>query len=154
MPGMSGMELQEELAACGCKIPIVFLTAHGDIPTSVRAVKRGAEDFLPKLAEEEELLDAIQLAVQRSIEILDDEQQHQHLKQCAASLTDREREVCQYLIAGLLNKQIARRLDISDRTVKAHKARVMEKFDVESIAELVRAAEQAGIHAAAPRTRA
>ena len=153
MPQMSGMELQEELAARGCTIPIVFLTAHGDIPTTVRAVKRGAEDFLPKLAEEEELLDAIQRAVQRSTQILDDEQRQQHLKHRASSLTGREREVCQYLIAGLLNKQIARRLHISDRTVKAHKAKVMEKFDVESIAELVRLAAQSGITPAETQPR-
>ena len=138
MPVMTGLELQEELVTRGCEIPIVFLTAHGDIPKTVTAVKRGAEDFLPKLVEEEELLAALRRALQRSIE-------QQKRKQPADSLTAREREVCEHLMAGLLSKQIARRLDISERTVKAHKAKVLEKFHVASIAELVRAAERAGI---------
>jgi FixJ family two-component response regulator len=145
MPEMSGMELQEELASAGTTIPIVFLTGHGDIPTSVRAIKQGAEDFLPKLAEEKDLLDAVQRAVQRSRDLLADQQQLRQVTQSAATLTDREREVCQCVIAGLPNKHIASRLGITVRTVKAHRAKVMLKFNVESVADLVRRTEKAGI---------
>lgn len=148
MPEMTGMDLLEELAGTECKIPIVFLTAHGDIPTSVKAIKWGAEDFLPKLADEEALLDAVERAVQRSRDVLADQRENQQIIDCAATLTEREREVCQHVIAGRLNKQIAGKLGITERTVKAHRAKVMQKFNVVSIADLVRLAEQAGIQPA------
>lgn len=148
MPGISGMELQQVLADRGCPLPIVFLTGHGDIPTSVRAIKHGAEDFLCKLAEESEVLDAIDRAVQRSLDSLEADAQRADVLERASTLTEREREVCSYLITGLLSKQIARRLGIADRTMKAHKAKVLEKFYIESTAELVRIAQLAGIDSA------
>lgn len=147
MPGMSGMDLQTELASRGCQMPIVFLTAHGTIPDTVTAIKAGAEDFLPKMADEEELVGAVRRAIQRSVGTLEQQRRISYLVRCAASLTAREREVCEHLIAGWLSKQIARQLDISERTVKAHKASVMQKFQVDSIAQLVILATQAGITA-------
>ena len=139
MPSMTGLELQQELIHLNCDLPIIFLTAHGDIPASVRAIKHGAEDFLSKMAEEHELLEAINRALDRSRQTIE-------IRSLATSLTDREREVCQCVISGMLNKQIARKLDIVERTVKAHRAKVMEKLRVESVAELVRVADAAGIH--------
>lgn len=145
MPEMTGLDLQEELAKANVSIPIVFLTGQGDIPATVKAIKRGAEDFLPKLATEEELVDAIERALQRSKDNVDNRAKNQQVEQCAGSLTRREREVCELVIAGLLNKQIAVKLGISERTVKAHRAKVMQKFGVQSIAELVRLTAKAGI---------
>ena len=144
MPEMSGMALQEELTRTEYQIPIVFLTGHGDFPLSVTAIKRGAEDFLSKLADEEELLNAVERATERSRETL-------AVAQRVASLTDREREVCKHVVAGMLNKQIAVRLDIAERTVKAHRAKVMEKLSAESLAELVRLTAEAGIRPAESR---
>ncbi|TWT76792.1 Response regulator protein TodT [Planctomycetes bacterium CA13] len=138
MPEMTGMELLDELTGIDCKIPIVFLTAHGDIPTSVKAIKRGAEDFLSKLAEEKELIDAIERSLQRSRKTRDESDRKRCIQQRADSLTAREREVCSYVVAGWTNGQIGKQLGISERTVKAHRRAVMEKFEVSSLAELVR----------------
>lgn len=145
MPGISGMELQEILVERGCRLPIVFLTGHGDVPTSVRAIKRGAEDFLCKLADECDVLDAIERSVQRSANNFEADQLRADAVERANLLTEREREVCSYLLTGLLSKQIARRLGIADRTMKAHKAAVLKKFDIHSTAELARLAGLAGI---------
>lgn len=138
MPGLSGIELQERLVELECMVPIVFLTAVGDIPTSVKAIKRGAENFLSKLADSQNLLNAVDGALERS-------RAKQGILKLAEQLTDREREICSYVIAGMLNKQIGYKLGIVERTVKAHRAKVMEKFGVTSVAELVRLAEQAGL---------
>lgn len=145
MPEMTGMELLDKLAGTDFMIPIVFLTAHGDIPTSVKAIKRGAEDFLPKLAEEDELIDAIERSLHRSRETTDSTERNRHLHRCVQSLTSREREVCGYVVAGWTNGQIGKKLGIVERTVKAHRAKVMEKFEVETLADLVRQTMAAGM---------
>lgn len=145
MPKMSGIELQQELVESGCELPIIFLTAHGDIPNSVKAMKQGAEDFLPKMADERQLLEAIERALQRSLRLMDERTKSENARASAASLTDRERQVCQCVISGMLNKQIASRLAIAERTVKAHRAQVMQKFGVESVADLVRITALAGV---------
>lgn len=148
MPNMSGIELQQELVQSGYDIPIVFLTAQGDIPTTVKAMKHGAEDFLPKMADEKELLDAVERALHRSANSVEETQKNEQARTSAASLTDREREICRYVVSGMLNKQIAHKLDIAERTVKAHRAKVMHKFQVDSVAALVRKTQRAGIPAA------
>lgn len=151
MSGLTGMELQQILVERRCRIPIVFLTTHGDIPTSVIAIKRGAEDFLCRPADERDVLDAVDRAVQRSLDNFEADARRSDAFERASRLTEREREVCSYLITGLLSKQIARRLIIAERTVKAHKARILEKFDIRSIAELVLLANLAGVEAADTR---
>lgn len=148
MPEMTGMELLDELSRKQFQIPIVFLTAYGDIPTSVKAIKQGAEDFLPKLAEEDELIDAIERSLERSRRNNDDAERDSYIRQCADSLTSREREVCGYVVAGWTNGQIAKKLGIVERTVKAHRAKVMEKFEVDNLADLVRQTMAAGMEAA------
>ena len=145
MPNMSGIELQQQLADSGSSIPIVFLTAHGDIPISVKAMKLGAEDFLPKMPDTDELLEAVERALTRSKSKVKINEDLKHVRQTAANLTPREREVCECVISGMLNKQIASRLEIAERTVKAHRAKVMQKFDVHSVPDLVRLSEKAGI---------
>lgn len=138
MPEMTGMELLDELNADNCNVPVVFLTAHGDIPTSVKAIKKGAEDFLPKMAEEEELISVIKRAISRSSEMIDEQSRRRYARECLDALTEREREVCGYVVAGWTNGVIAQRLGISERTIKAHRKKVMEKFEVCSLADLVR----------------
>lgn len=145
MPNMSGIELQQKLANSGISLPIVFLTAQGDIPTSVKAMKLGAEDFLPKMPDTNELLEAVERALNRSKQEFESNEDLKHVQRTAAGLTTREREVCECVISGMLNKQIASRLDIAERTVKAHRAKVMQKFDVHSVPDLVRLSEKAGI---------
>lgn len=145
MPGMSGIELQQKLVNLGNTLPIVFLTAQGDIPTSVKAMKLGAEDFLPKMPDSDELLDAVERALHRSSKAIESDSQRKLARDNAASLTDRETEVCHCVIRGMLNKQIASRLGISERTVKAHRAKVMRKFAADSIPDLVRLTQAAGI---------
>ena len=141
MPEISGLELQERLVGSGFRLPIIFLTSHGDVPSSVKAMKFGAQDFLSKLEDESVLFAAVEKALESS------------RKSCAvvarfASLTERELDTCQHVIAGNLNKQIADSLGITERTVKAHRSQVMEKTGVDSVADLVRLAQQAGIPAA------
>lgn len=142
LPGMSGLDLQQRLIAIGQPIPIIFITAHGDVPMSVEAMKGGAVEFLLKPFRQQQLLDAIQRALegdrsqrQRLVEIAD-------LRQRYDSLTPREREVMAHVAAGLLNKQIAARLRLSEVTVKVHRARMMQKMNVTSLPELVRAADR------------
>ncbi len=145
MPEMTGMELLDRLAGTDCTLPIVFLTAFGDIPTSVKAIKRGAEDFLPKLSDESELIDAIERSLNRSHELNEEVASSKHLCACEQSLTVREREVCGYVVTGWTNGQIAMKLAIAERTVKAHRAKVMEKFEVHTLADLVRQSMAAGV---------
>ena len=145
MPGLSGMGLQEELSKADYHMPIIFITGHGDIPMSVEAMKKGAVDFLTKPFEGKELLQAVEKAIEKDTyaraqydEILD-------IRRRIDLLTPRENEILGYIITGMLNKQIALKLDIAEKTVKVHRGRVMEKLCVDSVAELVRLAEKAGI---------
>jgi FixJ family two-component response regulator len=148
MPGLNGLELQAALAAKGGAIPIIFLTGHGDVPTSVQAMKRGALDFLTKPVQDDALLQAIHAAVEKDrgarlagVELAD-------IQARLASLTPREHEVMMHVIAGQLNKQTAADLGTVEKTVKVHRARVMEKMKVSSLAELVRLTERAGLRRA------
>jgi FixJ family two-component response regulator len=145
MPGLNGLELQSALVAKGSTIPIVFLTGHGDIPTSVRAMKGGAVDFLTKPVNDAELIEAIRLAIKRDRITRQARAELDDILERLATLTPREREVLDHVVSGQLNKQIAGDLVIVESTVKVHRARVMEKLKVRSVAELVRLAERAGI---------
>lgn len=145
MPGISGMELQKELASHDFDIPIIFITGHGDIPMSVQAIKNGAVNFLAKPFEDNELLDAIDEALLRENESLRKKSEQDQIKQKIDTLTPRENELLRYLITGMLNKQIAYELNISERTVKSHRKQVLIKMGIQSIAELVRLTEKAGI---------
>ncbi len=139
MPGPSGLELQESIARRGDALPVVFLTGHGDIRQSVRAMRRGAVDFLTKPVPRRELLEAIESALARQRSEGDGAGRRREAARRFESLTAREREVFERVVAGRLNKQIAAELGISERTVKAHRARIMEKMEVGSVAELVHA---------------
>ncbi len=145
MPGFSGLELQRQLVAAEIAIPVIFITGHGDIPMSVQAMKAGAIDFLAKPFRADDLLAAVQQAIAR-----DRQQQSQRaaldtLAERLATLTPREREVMSLVVGGLLNKQIAAKLGTSEKTVKIHRGRVMQKMQVQSVADLVRMAERLGI---------
>jgi FixJ family two-component response regulator len=144
MPGLNGLDLQDELRARGIDHPIVFITGHGDIPASVRAMKSGAVDFLPKPVQDRDLLRAVAQAVQRSEETRCERAVIAALRARVATLTPREREVMELVTQGLLNKQIAARLGTVEKTVKVHRGRVMQKMQVDSLADLVRAVEQLG----------
>ena len=143
MPGLNGLQLQEAMIANGTEIPIVFISGHGDIPVSVRAMKAGAIDFLPKPFEPEDLLAAIRRAMERSHLLQRRRRVRQRVLSRCQKLTAREKDVFGAVVTGLLNKQIAARLKISEKTVKVHRARVMEKMRARSLAELVRFSEQA-----------
>jgi FixJ family two-component response regulator len=142
MEGLSGVELQDELVRLGNTLPIVFLTGHGDIPMSVRGVKAGAEDFLSKPVPKDILSDAICRALARYEEGRDRRARREALRARLANLTPREQEVFALVVRGKLNKQIAFELGTSERTVKAHRHAVMEKVQVQSVAELVSLAER------------
>lgn len=145
MPEMSGIELQETILSWDISLPIVFITALHDVPTSVNAMKKGAVDFLTKPFKESDLLSAVRSALQKDLKIRADVNEFINLKRRFALLTPRERQVLSYVIGGKLNKQIAFELDISERTVKAHRSQVMDKMGIDSLAELVRAAEKLGV---------
>jgi FixJ family two-component response regulator len=145
IPGLTGPELQERLGQLGSALPIVFLTGHGDIPTSVRAIKAGAEDFLTKPVSSEDLLHAIEKALARHEALLDQREKLDAIRDHIASLTPREREVFNLVVRGKINKQIAFALGTTERTIKAHRHSVMEKMQVQSLAELVSIAERVGI---------
>ena len=138
MPKMNGLDLQKKLSSLTDDIPIIFITGHGDIPMSVEAMKSGAVDFLPKPFDDQELLKAVQAALSQSSHTHKSSREQAHLKQHLDSLSPREYEILTYLLTGMLNKQIAYDLDISERTVKAHRKQVLQKMGVNSIAELVR----------------
>jgi FixJ family two-component response regulator len=145
LPGLSGLDLQKQMAEAGLETPIVFLTGHGDIPASVKAMKAGAVEFLTKPVDEQDLLKAIQEAIERDRRT---RQQHaglRELRERYQSLTAREQEVMQQVVGGLLNKQIAAELKITGDTVKFHRGHIMRKMQAGSLADLVRMAEKLGI---------
>jgi FixJ family two-component response regulator len=138
------LDLQEALAKAEHPLPVIFLTGHGDIPTSVHAMREGAEDFLTKPVKKEILFPAIQRALARDAQERAQRARHRELRAIFDALTPREREVLAHVLTGQLNKQIAGDLDASERTIKAHRANLMAKLQVQSVAELVRLAQEAG----------
>jgi FixJ family two-component response regulator len=148
MPGASGFDLQQELANAEERLPIIFLTGHGDIPASVRAIKAGAVDFLTKPVPRETLLGAVQNALKRDATERKSRAMLRELRQRYETLTAREREVLAHVVSGKLNKQIGFKLGTTERTVKAHRASIMDKLGVQSVAELTRLAQTLGIEPA------
>lgn len=142
LPGLSGLDLQRDLRTAGESLPVIFITGHGDIPMSVRAMKAGAIEFLPKPFREQDLLDAIGLALARDAKARNRRAEIASTRKAVDSLTARERQVMEGLLAGRLNKQVAANLGISAVTVKLHRRRVMEKMSVASLVELARIIER------------
>jgi len=151
MPGFDGLRLQEELNKTMPHISVVFLTGHASVPMSVEAMKGGAVDFLEKPVDDEALLTAIRRAAERSRELKSSRNELIAIQRRYARMTPREREVFALVTAGLLNKQIAYDLGVAERTIKVHRARVMEKMEADSLAQLVRMAQRLGVHAVAER---
>ena len=145
LPGIDGLALQQELIEKGSSLPIIFMTGHGSIPMSVQAMKKGAVDFLPKPFEAEDLRAAILKALERDEQNTEKEIQSEKVSSLIDTLTPREKEVLRWVITGKLNKQIADALGVTEKTVKVHRGRVMQKIGVSSVAELVRLAEKANI---------
>jgi FixJ family two-component response regulator len=145
IPGLSGPELQGRLGELGSTLPIVFLTGHADTPTTVRAIKAGAEDFLTKPVEPEQLIDAIERAMSRHATLRNERHRLEEMRALVAALTPRERQVFGLVVRGKLNKQIAHELGTTERTIKAHRQQVMEKMKMHSLAELVTLAERLGL---------
>ena len=142
LPELSGLDLQDELIKRGISIPIIFITGHGTVPMSVRAMKSGALDFIEKPFEDQELLDAINHAIKQSRQTRLEQAERDEIEQRIDSLTSREHEILTLVITGMLNKQIAYDLDMSENTVKTHRARIMRKMSVKSLAALVQATEK------------
>ena len=136
--GLSGLDFQRELAARNCHMPIVFITGHGDIPMSVRAMKAGAVEFLTKPFRDQDLLDAVRIALEKDQERRERKKEVSGLKERYNSLTPREQEVISMVVSGMLNKQIADQLGTAENTVKVHRSRAMEKMHAQSVAELVK----------------
>ena len=151
MPGLDGLGLQQALADKGCHLPILFLSGHGDVPASVRAMKQGALDFMTKPVDGETLIGAVRNAIARDRAQREQEAERAELEERLATLTRRELEVLRHVVSGQLNKQIAADVGTVEKTVKVHRGRVMEKLRVRSLAELVRLAERLGIVPAGTR---
>ena len=147
MPALNGLELQHILAKTGSLLPIIFLTGTADIPKSVQAMKHGASDFLTKPVNDEDLLAAVRVAIEKARALRHEQAELSEIRTRLDRLTPREREVLEYVVTGKLNKQIAGDLGTVEQTVKAHRARVMEKMGVQSVAELVRLTQRCGIGA-------
>ena len=145
MPGMSGLDVQEEFQSRAFSLPIVFITGHGDIPMGIRAMKKGAVDFLEKPVDEEDLLNAIEQAIEKDLRQRAGRSELQQIRKRLESLTPREFEVMTYVAVGCMNTEIAAELGIALKTVKIHRGQAMRKLDVDSVAELVRLAEKAEI---------
>src|ERR1700758_5104141 len=145
LPGQSGLDFQSELVKRNCHIPIIFMTGHGEIPMTVKAMKAGAIDFLPKPFRDQDMLDAVMRAFDQDHKRRDEEKVVSKLRHLFESLTPRAREVLPLVISGLMNKQIAHRLEISEITVKIHRGQVMKKMEARSLADLVRMADILGI---------
>jgi FixJ family two-component response regulator len=145
LPRISGLDLQAELTRLGIKIPIIFITGHGDVPMSVKAMKAGAVDFLTKPFRDQEMLDAVAAALERDRERLKEDKSNTVIRARFALLTRRERQIMALVTAGLMNKQVAGKLGISEMTVKIHRGKVMRKMRIKSLADLVLIAESLGI---------
>jgi len=145
MPGLGGLDVQRELAARGLRLPVIFLTGHGDVPSSVEAMKAGALDFLTKPVPGAELLEAVRSAIEKDKNRLKGERGLEAIRRRVATLSPREHEVFRWVIAGRLNKQTAAEMGISEKTVKFHRAMVMQKMKAGSVAELTLLADRAGI---------
>lgn len=145
MPGLDGLQLQQMLQTSTHRIPIIFITGHGDIPSSVKAMKAGAVDFFAKPFNDEDLLQAVHEAIQRDHRERAEREERAAMVRLFETLTPREREVMVLVVRGMLNKQIAFALGASEKTIKIHRGRVMAKMKVQSVADLVRAAEKIGI---------
>ena len=141
LPGMSGLDCQRRLAEAGVTIPIIFITAHGDVPVTVRAMKSGAVEFLTKPVRPQELLDAVQQALDRDRKLRDKRRGTAEVRKRYQTLTARELEVMELVVSGLLNKQIAAKLGTGEHTVKIHRSRVMEKMKADSLPALIRMAD-------------
>jgi len=150
MPEMTGPELQEEMSRKEYCMPIIFLSAHGDVPTTAKAMKKGAVDFLTKPVDKDDLLEAIRISLAKDAEKCAQRAESNFMSEHIKRLTPREYEIMTYVITGLLNKQIAFELNISEETVKIHRGRVMQKLEIVSVAELVRLCGKAGIAPAKP----
>jgi FixJ family two-component response regulator len=152
MPGLDGLALQEALVARNSELPVIFLTGHGNIAMGVHAMKVGATDFLTKPVDDQTLLDAVRTAIEKNLLALQTRAELDDIRQRLATLTPREREVLALVVAGHLNKQAAAELGTVEKTIKVHRARVMAKMKVSSLAELVRLASRAGIVGPATKT--
>jgi FixJ family two-component response regulator len=145
MPEMTGLELQDQLRALASQIPIIFVSGHASVPVAVRALTRGASTFLEKPVDPEQLVDAVKTCLASHAELLETDGVLNSVRQRYDSLSPREREVLGHVVTGLLNKQTAVKMGISEKTVKVHRARVMEKMEADSVADLVRLAERIGV---------
>jgi FixJ family two-component response regulator len=150
LPGLSGLDFQAELAKASIQIPIIFMTGHGDIPMSVRAMKGGAVDFLTKPFRDQDMLDAVTVAIERDRKRRETDKIVANLQTHFESLTPREREILALVSSGLMNKQIAAELGLAEITVKIHRGHIMKKMGAKSLADLLRKAETLGIHRAKP----
>ena len=150
MPRINGLELQQALAAQGSELPVIFLTGHGDIPMSVRAIKQGAVDFLTKPVNDSDLITAIHEAIEKDRTARQTRANLNELQQRLAMLTPREREVLSHVVSGRLNKQIAADLGTVEKTIKVHRANLKKKLNVQSLAELVKLAERLGVISSPP----